>query len=95
MSHSYENWEVTIILPLGVVANQLRRIEEQLRLLNMKALEVGKECENEPHRRRIEIKLDHISELLGSISTLVSDIGADIQPGAANVIRMSSPDQDD
>jgi hypothetical protein len=78
------NWEITIVLPLGVMDSRLRGIEEQLRLLNMKALDFGKESENGTLRRLIEAKLERIREVLGSIDGLVSDIDADIQPAGAN-----------
>ena len=46
------NLELTIVLPLGVVANQLMRIEADLRFLNMKALAYAKERESsEPDGR--------------------------------------------
>jgi hypothetical protein len=84
---SSANWEIAIVLPLGVVDNQLRRIEEQLRLVNMKALDFGKEHENWTLRRLIGARLEHVSELLDSIARLVSDIDADMQPRATNATR--------
>jgi len=103
---SSANWEIAIMLPLGVVDRQLQKIEEQLRALNMKALEFEKEHENTALRRLIETRLEHINELLGSIAGLVSDINADIQPtrevrqprdGVDSGYSMgkSYPDQDD
>ena len=73
------NWQIAIDLPLGVVDQQLRKIEEQLRILNMKALEFAADAENTVVRRQIDARLEHINELLGSIARLVSDIGADMQ----------------
>jgi hypothetical protein len=90
---SSANWEITIVLPLGVVDNQLRRIEEQLRIVNMKALNFGKEHENWSLRRLIAARLEHIGETLDSIARLVSDIDADIQPRATNVTRTSHEDK--
>ena len=83
------DWEMAIVLPLGVVANQLRRIEEQLRLLDMKALDFARQRENRNLRGLIEARLEHIHEALGSITGLVSDIEADIQPRSADVARAS------
>ena len=39
------NVEMAVVLPLGVVANQLMKIETDLRLLNMKALDFAQERE--------------------------------------------------
>jgi len=43
---SAAEWELAIALPLGAVASQLQRIEAQLRLLNMKALDFARDREN-------------------------------------------------
>jgi hypothetical protein len=77
---SSANLEMAIILPLGVVANQLMRIEADLRLLNMKALDFAKERENEHVAGRIEATLENINGTLESIRDLVSDIEGCIQP---------------
>ena len=87
------DWEMAIVLPLGVVANQLRRIEEQLRLLDMKALGLARERENWTVCQLIEARLEHINEALGSITGLVSDIAADIQPRAPDLTRVSIKDE--
>jgi hypothetical protein len=81
---SSANLEMAIILPLGVVANQLLRIEADLRLLNMKALDFAKERENEHLAGRIATRLENINETLESIRDLVSDIEGCIQPGSTN-----------
>ena len=47
MTEAYPaNLELVIALPLCVVANQLRRIETDLRFLNIKALTYANELEN-------------------------------------------------
>jgi hypothetical protein len=43
---SSANLQMAIALPLGVVSNQLMRIEADLRLLNMKALDFGRDRKN-------------------------------------------------
>ncbi len=86
------NWEVAIALPLGVVDNHLRKVEEQLRLVNMKALEFSTEYENKALRRLIDARLEHINEALSTIAALVSDIDSDIQPRAAIATRSSHED---
>ena len=81
---SATNLEMAIVLPLGVVAHQLIKIEADLRLLNMKALELAKERENGRHTRLIEATLENINEALDAIKGLVSDIETDIQPKSMN-----------
>jgi len=80
---------MAIILPLGVIANQLMKIEAQLRLLNMKALKFAAERDSGRLTGLIEDRLEHINAALDSIRGLVSDIEADIQP------RKPDPDRDD
>ncbi len=77
---SSANVEVAFVLPLGVVANQLMRIEAQLRLLNMKTLDFATERDQGRLIGLIETRLEQINEALDSISGLVSDIEADIHP---------------
>jgi len=90
---SATNLEMAIVLPLGVVAHQLIKIEADLRLLNMKALELAKERENGRHTRLIEATLENINEALDAIKNLVSDIETDIQPRSMN--RKPYPERDD
>jgi hypothetical protein len=82
---SSTNIEMSVILPLGVVANQLMKIEADLRLLNMKALDFARERENGRHTALIQARLDTIHEALDSIRGLVSNIEADIHPWSADV----------
>jgi hypothetical protein len=81
------NLEMSIVLPLGVVAHQLMKIEADLRLLNMKALDFARERENAPHTGFIEARLEKINEALESIRVLVSDIAADLRRDAAQPVR--------
>jgi hypothetical protein len=85
---SSANLEMAIILPLGVVANQLMKIEADLRLLNMKALDFVKEHESGSHTALIEARLENIHEALDSIRGLVSDI-------SKHSDRKARPDRDD
>ena len=93
---SSANMEMAVILPLGVVANQLMRIEAQLRLLNMKTLDFAKERDHGHLAGLIDARLEHINEALESIRDLVSDIKADIHPKMETPLPMddkqSSPD---
>lgn len=79
--------ELAIGLPLDVVANRLRRIEADLRLLNMKTVALARAGENEPVGAMIEARIETIYEALDSIRSLVSEIEADS--------RKPSSDRDD
>jgi hypothetical protein len=74
------NLELAIALPLGVVANQLKRIETDLRFLNMKALAYANERENGALAARVAGGLEKINAALDLIRGLVADIEANIQP---------------
>jgi hypothetical protein len=99
------NLEMTIVLPLAVIAKQLIRIEADLRLLNTKALMFVPEADNEHPAERVEATLANISETLDSIKSLVSGIEDHIYPrsiaaSAARsppdaVYRKPYPEQDD
>jgi hypothetical protein len=82
---SSANLEISINLPLGVLANQLMRIEADLRLLNMKALRCGRERENQRLTGAIGARLDNINATLESIRDLVSDIEDCLQQKAGDV----------
>jgi hypothetical protein len=75
------NWDVAIILPLGVVASQLLKIEAQLRQLNMRALDLRALHSGGPVGE-VGARLDHISEELDAIGRLVADMQADLRPKA-------------
>jgi hypothetical protein len=78
------NLEMAIVLPLGVVAHQLMKIEADLRQLNMKALDFASEHGNVPRDGIIEARLEKIHEALDSIRELASNIAADLRPDAAH-----------
>ena len=84
---SSANVELAIVLPLGVVANQLMRIEADLRSLHMKAWAYAKEGEHGGPDPQIAARLDKINETLDLIRGLAKDMAADLQP--------SSPSQTD
>ena len=78
---SMSSLELTVGLPLDVVADKLRRLETELRVLNMKAITAA--AETNGLGARMETRVDAIYEALDSIRRLVSDIEADIQPNSA------------
>jgi hypothetical protein len=100
------NLEMTVVLPLGVIANQLIRIEADLRLLNMKALILAQEADKQHPAGRVEATLEIINEALDSIRSLVSGIEGHIHGGAPTAVsatrsspeavyRKPHPEQDD
>ena len=76
------NVEMAVVLPLGVVANQLMKIETDLRLLNMKALDFAQEREDGRLSGQIAARLERINDALDAIRSLVSDIAADLEAGS-------------
>jgi hypothetical protein len=83
---SASNPELAMGLPLDVVANRLRRIEADLRFLNMKTGVFANDGDNACLGAMIEARIETIYEALDSIRTLVADIGSN---------RKSRPDRDD
>jgi hypothetical protein len=85
---STANLELGIVLPLGVVANQLMKIEAELRFLNMKALGYARDNGDGAVAGQIAGRLEHISEALDLIRGLVADLQSDMQ-------RKPLPERDD
>jgi hypothetical protein len=81
--------ELALVLPLGVVVNQLLRTEAHLRLLNMKTLDFASERSTEGFAGPIALRLEQIHETLDSIRGLVANIEADLRPGRPNAARAS------
>ncbi len=74
------NLELAIALPLGVVANQLMRIEADLRFLNMKASAYLNEGERGGSGAKVAARLETINEALDLIRGLVSDMETGMHP---------------
>jgi uncharacterized protein YydD (DUF2326 family) len=72
------NVELAIELPLGVVANQLKKIEADLRFLNMKASGYAEQCEGGCSTAKISGALERIKETVDLIRDLVVDLEADV-----------------
>jgi hypothetical protein len=89
------NVEMAIVLPLGVVANQLMRIESDIRLLNMKAFHVAQARDNGHHTQLIHAKLETINASLDAIRELVAEFGADIHPPVPAAGPKRGSDRDD
>lgn len=91
---SQANLQLAIVLPLGVIANQLMRIEADLRFLNMKALVYAKQGGDAAIGSKITAQLDQINRALDLIRGLTSDIEADMYPKPA-AERPSSSQRED
>ena len=84
------NLQLAIVLPLGVVANQLMRIEADLRFLNMKAFGYAKRSDNGDIGSHITARLDQINASLDLIRGVICDIEADMRSSDKRI-----PERDD
>jgi hypothetical protein len=85
------DWEMEMVMPLGVLANQLVKIEGDLRFLSMKAAEHSGE-DGALSTRLVDARLELINSVLDSIHSLVAKVQADIHPkGAAARFSASEP----
>ena len=85
---SSADWETAIVLPLGVVAGQLGKIEAQLRSLNMTAMRLAT-ADGRHHALVADTQLDAILERLECIGVLVADIQRDLHPRVEFTDRLS------
>lgn len=89
------NLELAIVLPLGVLAHQLMKVEADLRFLGMRAGAVaGGEV---GASRQVAGQVEKINETLDSIRRLLADFEAELQPRASGSTarRKPNPDRDD
>jgi hypothetical protein len=91
---SQANLQLAIVLPLGVVANQLMRIEADLRFMNMKTFAYAKQSGDVAIGSQITAQLDQINQTLDLIRGLTSDIAADMYPKPASRRPDSSQRED-
>jgi hypothetical protein len=100
---SSTDWELTIDLPLGVVASQLTRIEEQLRQLNDRARDLLQARDGGRRNGEISVRLENINKALDSIGAFIAGLEAEIEATrrsseavvAQTLSRKSYPDWDD
>jgi hypothetical protein len=85
------DWEMEMVMPLGVLANQLVKIEGDLRFLSMKA--AGHSGEDSARSTKlVDARLELIYDVLESIHSLLSKVQADIHPkGAAPQFATGEP----
>ncbi|HEY6619797.1 MAG TPA: hypothetical protein VIY68_09650 [Steroidobacteraceae bacterium] len=85
MNHpSHANFELSIVLPLGVVANQLMKVEADLRFLNAKTTAYAGERTGADMAGQVAARLEKINEALEVIRALVLDIELEFQPRSMN-----------
>jgi hypothetical protein len=90
------NVELSIALPLGVIANQLMKVEADLRLLNARTSAYASRHLGSGTAGQIAARLEKINEALEVIRVLVSDIESDIQPRSAGTRSLKArTDRDD
>ena len=90
------NFELSIVLPLSVIANQLMKLEADLRFLNAKTSKYASEPPGSAMAGQVAARIEKINEALEVIRTLVADIEADIQPKSASArLSKARSDRDD
>lgn len=93
---SSANFELSIVLPLGVVANQLMKVEADLRFLNAKTTAYAGEHPGGGMAAQVAARLEKINEALEVIRALVLDIELEFQPRSANARSLKArSDRDD
>jgi hypothetical protein len=89
------NFELSIVLPLGVIANQLMKLEADLRFLNAKTSKYASEPPDSAMAGQAAARIEKINEALEAIRMLVSSIATDIQPRSAKKSSNMRTDRDD
>ena len=87
------NFELAVVLPLGVAANQLMKVESELRFLSAKLLRYGQERGSA--RSEAAARLEKMSEAVDAIRQLIAEIQADIQPQASRPASRARTDRED
>ena len=96
MSDLPANFELSFVLPLGVIANQLLKVEADLRFLNAKTSIYSNEETDGAMAGQVAAQLEKINETLEVIRGLVSDIEEDIHPRPATAKSLKArSDRDD
>jgi hypothetical protein len=77
------NFELSIVLPLGVVANQLMKVESDLRFLNARTSAYASARLTREMAGQVAARLEQINEALEVIRGLVVDFETEFQPKSA------------
>jgi hypothetical protein len=90
-SASPVDWEMEMVMPLGVLANQLVKIEGDLRFLSMKAAEHSGEA-GARTTKSVGTRVELMYGVLESIHSLLAKVQADIDPrGTATRFTTGEP----
>jgi ribosomal protein L19E len=92
-SDSSASFELAVVLPLGVLANQLTKVESELRFLIAKLSRYGQERGSA--RGEAAARLEKMSEAVDAIRQLIAQIQADIQPQVSGATSRTRTDRDD
>jgi hypothetical protein len=87
--------ELALALPLGVVANQLSKVESDLRFLSARALAETEGRDSPGLTAQIAARLEQISEILDGIRTLIADMERSLQPKSTSASNRRRDDRDD
>lgn len=79
------NFELSVVLPLGVIANQLLKLESELRFLHARTSACAREPPGADMAAQAAARLEKINVALEAIRTLAADIETDIQPKFAGI----------
>jgi hypothetical protein len=97
------NVELAILLPLGVIANQLMKVEADLRFLNAKTIAYAEQRPGGDLAAQVAGRLEKLTQVLEQIRDLIVDFETDIQlksaspaaPSSGSSFRKRLPDRDD
>lgn len=93
---STANVELALALPLGVVANQLLKVEADLRFLSAKAALYAPDRGGFGLVSQVAARLEQINETLEAIRSLIAAMETDLQPKSAGAAsRRRRDDRDD
>ena len=87
--------ELAIALPLGAVANQLMRVESELRFLSAKTAVAARDRDNAGMQRQLAARLEQINEALEAIREPIADIERELQPKSASASDARTRDDRD
>lgn len=87
--------ELAIALPLGAVANQLMRVESELRFLSAKTSIAARDRDNARMQGQVAARLEQINETLEAIRVLIADIEQELQAKSASAATRGRADRDD
>jgi hypothetical protein len=89
------SFELALALPLGAVANQLMRVESDLRFLSAKSIADPEDRAGAGRAAQVAARLEQINETLDAIRALIADIERQLQPNPQRSSARRRDDRDD